>query len=97
LGVGCAFLVEFNVFGSIKSGYIFAFSEDMQNQFVAQGVEVVREAIDADNGGDYERALPLYKRALEYFMTGLKYEQNPAGMERCQFWFVNSIVIVLVS
>ena len=52
----------------------------MQNQFIPQAVEVVRQAIEADNAGEYERALPLYKRALEYFITGLKYEQNPAGM-----------------
>ena len=51
----------------------------MQNQFIPQAVEIVKQAIEADNAGEYEKALPLYKRALEYFMTGLKYEQNPAG------------------
>ncbi len=28
------------------------------------------QAIAADNEGDYAKALPLYRRALEYFMTG---------------------------
>ena len=51
----------------------------MNNNFIPQAVEIVKQAIDADNAGDYERALPLYRRSLEYFMTGLKYEQNPAG------------------
>jgi hypothetical protein len=45
----------------------------------AQAVEIVKQAIEADQTGDYERALSLYKRSLEYFMTGLKYEQNPAA------------------
>lgn len=39
----------------------------------------MKQAIEADQSGDYERALSLYKRSLEYFMTGLKYEQNPAA------------------
>ena len=42
-------------------------------------MEIVKQAITADQDGDYERALQLYKRSLEYFMTGLKYEQNPAA------------------
>jgi vacuolar protein-sorting-associated protein 4 len=50
----------------------------MQNQFIPQAVEIVRQAIEADNNGEYEKALPLYRQSLEYFMTGLKYEQNPA-------------------
>lgn len=57
----------------------------MQNQFTPQAVEIVKQAIEADTAGDYERALPLYKRALEYFMMGLKYEQNPTGNEMLQF------------
>ncbi|KAK7232904.1 vacuolar protein-sorting-associated protein [Aureococcus anophagefferens] len=33
--------------------------------FIKQGIEVVSEAIQADKDEDYERALQLYKRALE--------------------------------
>lgn len=53
----------------------------MENQFIPQAVEIVKQAITADQAGDYEKALPLYKRSLEYFMTGLKYEKNPAARE----------------
>lgn len=49
------------------------------NTFIPQAVEIVKQAIEADGAGEYEKALPLYRRSLEYFMTGLKYEQNPAG------------------
>lgn len=48
------------------------------NQFLSKGITTVTEAISADNAQDYEKALGLYKRSLEYFMTGLKYEKNPA-------------------
>lgn len=53
----------------------------MENQFIPQAVEIVKQAIAADQAGDYEKALPLYKRALEYFMTGMKYERNPAARD----------------
>ena len=51
------------------------------SNFIKQGIEVVSEAIQADKDEDYERALQLYKRALEVFMTGVKYEKNPAARE----------------
>lgn len=51
----------------------------MQNTFTPQAVEIVKQAIDHDNLGEYEKALTLYRRSLEFFMTGLKYEQNPAA------------------
>lgn len=51
----------------------------MNNNFIPQAVEIVKQAIDYDNLGEYEKALDLYRRALEYFMTGLKYEPNPAS------------------
>eukprot|EP01029_Cantina_marsupialis_P024909 TRINITY_DN651_c0_g1_i1.p1 TRINITY_DN651_c0_g1~~TRINITY_DN651_c0_g1_i1.p1 ORF type:complete len:456 (+),score=207.02 TRINITY_DN651_c0_g1_i1:75-1442(+) len=44
--------------------------------FIPKGIEVVQQAIAADKGEKYEEALTLYKRSLEYFMTGLKYEKN---------------------
>mmetsp|Transcript_53906 Transcript_53906/g.109908 ORF Transcript_53906/g.109908 Transcript_53906/m.109908 type:complete len:466 (+) Transcript_53906:47-1444(+) len=51
----------------------------MQNTFTPQAVELVKQAIDNDNLGEYHKALELYRRSLEFFMTGLKYEQNPAA------------------
>lgn len=41
---------------------------------------MVKDAIAADNNQDYEVALGLYKKSLEYFMTGLKYENNPVRL-----------------
>jgi hypothetical protein len=40
-------------------------------QFIIQAVEVVTQAIEADKEGDYEKALQLYRKSLDYFMTGL--------------------------
>jgi hypothetical protein len=51
----------------------------MNNNFFPQAVEIVNQAIDADKLGEYESALKLYRRALDYFMTGLKYENNPTS------------------
>ncbi|KAJ8602640.1 hypothetical protein CTAYLR_004108 [Chrysophaeum taylorii] len=53
----------------------------MQTNFIKQGVEIVSEAIAADNAEEYEKALGLYKRALEVFMTGVKYEKNPSARD----------------
>ncbi len=54
----------------------------MNNQFITQAVDIMSQAIQFDNQGEYDKALPLYRRGLEYFMTGLKYEKNPAAKER---------------
>jgi vacuolar protein-sorting-associated protein 4 len=51
----------------------------MNNDFIPKAVAIVQQAIDADKLGEYETAMNLYKRSLEYFMTGLKYEQNEAS------------------
>lgn len=37
-----------------------------------------------DKLGEYEKAYGLYKRALEYFVTGLKYEQNATTKKMIQ-------------
>lgn len=51
----------------------------MNSDFIPKAVEIVKQAIDYDNLGEYEKALQLYQKSLEYFITGLKYEQNPAS------------------
>ena len=51
----------------------------MNNTFIANAIKIVTEAIDHDNKQEYEPALAKYKQALDHFMTGLKYEQNPAS------------------
>ena len=43
--------------------------------------EYIKEAVAEDNAGNYARALDLYKTALEYFGTHLKYEKNPKARE----------------
>ena len=61
----------------------------MSNQFIPQAAEIVKEAIEYDQAGNYEKALPLYRRALEYFMTGLKYETNPTGILKYFLLYIN--------
>lgn len=45
---------------------------------IPQGIEIVQKAIAADGEGDYEKALGLYRDALQRFTLGLKYEKNAA-------------------
>lgn len=37
----------------------------------------MKQAVEADNAGEYARALELYKQGLEWFTTHLKFEKNP--------------------
>jgi len=48
----------------------------MQNNFIPDAIEIVSRAITADNDGDYDKALSLYRDALSRFTIGLKYEKN---------------------
>jgi len=50
----------------------------MENSFIPQAIEIVTKAIEADNAGEYEKALSLYRDALGRFTMGLKYEKNEA-------------------
>mmetsp|Transcript_109118 Transcript_109118/g.315261 ORF Transcript_109118/g.315261 Transcript_109118/m.315261 type:complete len:447 (-) Transcript_109118:4-1344(-) len=50
----------------------------MENSFVPQAIEIVSKAIEADNAGEYEKALSLYRDSLARFTMGLKYEKNEA-------------------
>lgn len=45
---------------------------------IPQGIEIVQKAIAADSDGEYEKALGLYRDALQRFTMGLKYEKNAA-------------------
>ena len=60
----------------------------MENSMIPQGIEIVQKAIAADGEGEYEKALSLYRDALQRFTIGLKYEKNEARrgliMERTQ-------------
>mmetsp|Transcript_31009 Transcript_31009/g.34825 ORF Transcript_31009/g.34825 Transcript_31009/m.34825 type:complete len:189 (-) Transcript_31009:793-1359(-) len=50
----------------------------MENSFIPQAIDIVGKAIEADNAGEYEKALGLYRDALGRFTMGLKYEKNEA-------------------
>jgi len=50
----------------------------MENSFIPQAIEIVGKAIEADNAGEYEKALGLYRDSLGRFTMGLKYEKNEA-------------------
>lgn len=49
---------------------------------IIQATQKVTMAIDYDQNGDYEKALPLYQSALEYFLTGVKFETNAAAKKQ---------------
>jgi vacuolar protein-sorting-associated protein 4 len=51
------------------------------NATLKSAMEVVNQAITADNEQQYEKALSLYKRALEIFVVVLKWEKNPKTKE----------------
>ncbi|KAJ0400783.1 hypothetical protein P43SY_004878 [Pythium insidiosum] len=53
----------------------------MENKFIPQAIEIVTLAIHEDNKKNYEEALGLYKKALEHFMIGVKYEKNPTSKD----------------
>jgi vacuolar protein-sorting-associated protein 4 len=50
----------------------------MENKFIPDAIDIVSKAITADNEGEYEKALSLYRDALSRFTMGLKYEKNEA-------------------
>lgn len=43
--------------------------------------DYIKQAVEADNAGDLQKAFDLYKIALEYFSTHLKYEKNPRARD----------------
>nr|CCA24026.1 vacuolar protein sortingassociating protein putative [Albugo laibachii Nc14] len=51
----------------------------MENTFIPQAIEIVTSAINEDKKKNYEEAFRLYKKALEHFLIGVKYEKNPTS------------------
>lgn len=49
--------------------------------FLGRAVNTVKQAIEADNAGEYERAFNLYKQSLEVFVLAIKYEKNPKSKD----------------
>eukprot|EP00039_Didymoeca_costata_P023448 m.7148 g.7148 ORF g.7148 m.7148 type:complete len:452 (+) comp3653_c0_seq1:81-1436(+) len=50
-------------------------------QFLDKAIELAREATDLDKAEKYEEALPLYQRAIEYFLSAMKYDKNEKSKE----------------
>lgn len=48
----------------------------MQSDKINQGVEIVKQAIKADQEKKYDEAYDLYMRSFDYFVVGLRYEKN---------------------
>jgi len=48
----------------------------MENTFTPKGMEILKQAVIADNNDELEKALSLYKQGLGYLITGLKYQKN---------------------
>jgi len=48
----------------------------MESKFIPEAIKIVKAAVQADNNDNLKEALALYKKALRYFMTGLKYESG---------------------
>lgn len=44
--------------------------------FLGRAIEVVQKAINADTGGEYEKAYNLYYQSLELFMLALKWSKD---------------------
>ena len=57
-------------------------NKTMQNSFIPDAIEIVSRAITADNDGEYDKALSLYRDALSRFTIGLKYEKNESKKVR---------------
>ena len=53
----------------------------MYTNFKDKAIDYVKAAVEADNAGEYQRALDNYTSALEYFKTHLKYEKNPRAKD----------------
>lgn len=50
----------------------------MENTFINDAIQLVTDAVKADNDKEFEKALNLYREALGRFTLGLKYEKNEA-------------------
>ena len=51
------------------------------NASLQKAIDIVGEAIREDQESNWEKALGLYNRALEYFMHHIKYEKNAKAKE----------------
>ncbi len=77
----------------------------MENKFITDAIDIVSKAIAADNDGEYEQALNLYRDALGRFTVGLKYGTSKeedgllfyVDVDRgCGFWICTSDLIFCI-
>nr|BBJ00880.1 vacuolar protein-sorting-associated protein 4 variant 2 [Raphidocystis contractilis] len=53
----------------------------MTTSITQKAIEIMKQAVEADNNGHYEEAIKLYLQSIEHFMTGLKYEKSEKSKE----------------
>lgn len=51
------------------------------SDFLTKGIDLIKDAIEADSASKYEEAYKLYYNGLDYLMLALKYEKNPKTKE----------------
>ena len=51
------------------------------NDNLARAKEIISQAIQQDDLKEYDKAFPLYQRALEFFAIVVKHEKNPKTKE----------------
>jgi len=60
----------------------------MTTNFVTQGINKIKEAVQLDNDEEYAKAFTMYQQGIQYLITGIKYEKNArakkAISEKCQ-------------
>ncbi|KAJ3508274.1 hypothetical protein NMY22_g16666 [Coprinellus aureogranulatus] len=54
---------------------------NMSSSSLDKAIQIVQQAIDNDNKGNYAEAYKLYQNALDFFLHALKYEKNEKSKE----------------
>jgi hypothetical protein len=60
--------------GKRKGWEIGKKKSNMSTNFTQKGIEMMKQAVAADQAENYDEALRLYMTGIDYFMTGLKCE-----------------------
>eukprot|EP00730_Choanoeca_flexa_P015837 TRINITY_DN7363_c0_g1_i1.p1 TRINITY_DN7363_c0_g1~~TRINITY_DN7363_c0_g1_i1.p1 ORF type:complete len:433 (+),score=100.38 TRINITY_DN7363_c0_g1_i1:61-1359(+) len=53
----------------------------MSNDMTRKGIELAKQATEKDHASAHEEALHLYEQAVQFLITGLKYEKNKSMKE----------------
>ena len=53
----------------------------MSSDILRKGLDLAKEATEEDNKKNYDAALRLYEQAIQYLITGIKYEKNKRTQE----------------